>query len=541
MSGPAVTQTPMDRSPGFFGKLPGQGDFISRRLPADFIRGWDAWLQAGLHDSRRVLGEDWFGLYLISPIWRFVLAPGTVNDTGWAGLLMPSVDRVGRYFPLTVACALPSWISPSGVFTEGNGWFEQAQTAMLNALQDTWLAEQLETTLVELGGVPCGTASEGPPASAAVDELRACRYGLARLSQLQQGLPAMIDRPCNRLIHGHSVWWSEGSERLRPSLLALSGLPKPATFSALCSGRWADFGWIDLGDAEEPDQSVKTSQSDLSAMFGVPADSSEGPCVPAEPSATARQGSDHPPARSDRGPPPRVLSAARTHTGKVRHINQDAFLEAPQNSLWAVADGMGGHAAGDHASRLVVDRLGALQALNSSEDAVQQIEQALNAANAQLLSDAEAKGAEIIGTTVVILSLVGWTAVIAWVGDSRLYRLRAGQLQQLTTDHTEVQEWVAQGRLSAEEAERHPHGNVLARAVGAEEQLEVAHRVETLQAGDRYLLCSDGLSKELSDQRLLEILSAKEAVSAGADRMIAEALAAGGRDNVTVVIAEVLA
>ena len=204
--------------------------------------------------------------------------------------------------------------------------------------------------------------------------------------------------------------------------------------------------------------------------------------------------------------------------------------------LWAVADGMGGHAEGEHASRLVVERLGTLPTPGSAEDALQRIQQALKAVNTQLLADAEAKGAEIIGTTVVVLTLVGRTAVIAWVGDSRLYRLRDGQLQQLTIDHTEVQEWVAQGRLSPEEAEHHPHGNVLARAVGAEEPLEVEHRIDSLQSGDRYLLCSDGLTKELSDQRLLELLTEDLPISACVDRLLDEALAAGGHDNVTVVI-----
>lgn len=512
MPGSDITQTPKERSPGFFGKLPGQGDFISRRLPADFVRVWDAWLQTALENSRSALGEDWLQIYLTSPIWRFVLTPGAVNESGWAGLLMPSVDRVGRYFPLTVACALPAGINAAAVFTAGDRWFEQAQAAMLDALQDTWSPDQLETTLLQLGEAPCGTVSVDQPASAAIGEPGVYRYGLAHISQLQHRLPAMIERACKTSVHAHSLWWSEGSEHVRPSLLTLPGLPEPDAFSVLSTGRWADAGWTDLGEAAAPDQSSEAAPLD-----------------------------DQPTKASNQEPAPQVVSAASTHVGKVRKINQDAFLEVPRNSLWAVADGMGGHAEGECASRLVVDLLGALPAPSSAEEAIQQIEQALNTANAQLLSDAETKGVEIIGTTVVILSLIGWTAVIAWVGDSRLYRLRAGQLQQLTTDHTEVQEWVAQGRLSAEEAERHPHGNVLARAVGAEEQLEVAHRVETLQAGDRYLLCSDGLSKELSDQRLLEILSAKEAASAGADRMIAEALAAGGRDNVTVVIAAVLA
>jgi protein phosphatase len=252
----------------------------------------------------------------------------------------------------------------------------------------------------------------------------------------------------------------------------------------------SEVGWINLGEAEEPDVAVE------------------------------------------------VTAAALTHVGNVRKVNQDAFLESTQHSLWAVADGMGGHAAGEHASRLIIDRLSRLPSPRSSEEAILQIDQALNAANAQLLEDAKARETQIIGSTVVILSLVGRTAVIAWVGDSRLYRFRAGRLQQLTVDHTEVQEWVDQGRLSSEEAEHHPHSNVLARAIGAENQLRVDHRLETIEPGDRYLLCSDGLTKELGEQRLVGILSDEAMVSDCAARLVAEALSAGGRDNVTVVIAE---
>ena len=111
MSGPTLTDV-STADPGFFGKLPGQGDFVTRRLPSEFLRVWDPWLQTSLTESREALGDGWLDAYLTSPIWQFVLTGGIAGQTPWAGLLMPSVDRVGRYFPLTVARALPESTNP---------------------------------------------------------------------------------------------------------------------------------------------------------------------------------------------------------------------------------------------------------------------------------------------------------------------------------------------------------------------------------------------------------------------------------------------
>src|SRR5690606_10627892 len=102
--------------PGFYGKLPSRGDFVSRRLAQDFVGHWDAWLQQGLAASQAALGERWLDVYLTSPIWRFAVAPGLIAEAGYVGVLVPSVDRVGRYFPLTAALALPPGAAPASAF-----------------------------------------------------------------------------------------------------------------------------------------------------------------------------------------------------------------------------------------------------------------------------------------------------------------------------------------------------------------------------------------------------------------------------------------
>jgi protein phosphatase len=224
----------------------------------------------------------------------------------------------------------------------------------------------------------------------------------------------------------------------------------------------------------------------------------------------------------------------------VRANNQDALLDAPQKRLWAVADGMGGHACGELASQLVIERLSTIPTSNAVHEGVEQIQAALAAANRQLVEDAALTGVGLIGSTAAVLMIYGWSCIAAWVGDSRVYRLRDGRLSQLTSDHTEVQEMVRQGRLSSEEAEQHPRGNILLRAVGAEDALIVDHCVSTVAIDDRYLLCSDGLTKELLHEQIQEILTQTRLADC-ARRLVDAACEARGRDNVTAVVVDCLA
>ena len=124
---------------GFYGKLPTKGDFLTRRLPREFIDGWDGWLQAGMNDSRQVLGDAWLQIYLTSPLWRFVLPSGVFSASGWAGVLMPSMDKVGRYFPMTIAAELKAPISPVLVASNCNAWYEAVENRLLDALDDDTL------------------------------------------------------------------------------------------------------------------------------------------------------------------------------------------------------------------------------------------------------------------------------------------------------------------------------------------------------------------------------------------------------------------
>jgi serine/threonine protein phosphatase PrpC len=230
----------------------------------------------------------------------------------------------------------------------------------------------------------------------------------------------------------------------------------------------------------------------------------------------------------------RWTSGGATDSGRVRDVNQDACLDRPDLGLWAVADGMGGHRDGGVASRLVVEGIGRMAHPNLLGAAVESIRKILQAVNRRLVADAAAFD-DVIGSTVVALVAVGDHCAILWVGDSRAYRLRHGELVQLTLDHTHVQQLVAQDILTPEQAEHHPMSNVLVRAVGGDAELEVDCRVEALRDGDRFLLCSDGLIKELRSVEIARILSGGEPADV-ARRLVESACKAGGRDNVTAVV-----
>ncbi len=249
MPGPTLTNT-LGGTPGFFGKLPAQGDFLSRRLPADFLRVWDPWLQTSLASSRERLGEAWLDAYLTSPIWRFILTPGIAGQSPWAGLLMPSVDRVGRYFPFTVACALPVGANPFRVLSASD-WFDGVQTLMLAALEGSLTLDELDARLVDLDPPAAASPSAGA-STATVCEARGWRFDLSSPLQLPELLPGLLHHALTEILFAYGVWWSEGSERVSPSLLVGQGLPAEAAFTSLCTGEWEKGNWWDLGQAGVP-------------------------------------------------------------------------------------------------------------------------------------------------------------------------------------------------------------------------------------------------------------------------------------------------
>lgn len=228
-------------------------------------------------------------------------------------------------------------------------------------------------------------------------------------------------------------------------------------------------------------------------------------------------------------------SAARTHTGAVRRRNEDAVLERPEIGLWAVADGAGGHQRGDYASRCIVE---ALRELNFGDGLVEEVKARLAAVNRELRAKATAIGSgALIGSTVTALIIEGRQSCCLWAGDSRLYRMRAGRLDQLSRDQSHVQDMIDRGELTPEAAQHHPLSHILTNLVGGWDELVLEQRQDELEAGDVLLLCSDGLSGTISDGEISEILEVYP-VATAVDRLIEQALAHRARDNVSAVVIE---
>ena len=227
---------------------------------------------------------------------------------------------------------------------------------------------------------------------------------------------------------------------------------------------------------------------------------------------------------------PTYTAAGLTHTGRVRPSNQDTFVESSAARLWAVADGMGGHRDGDVASRLASEALRDFQPPSGLEEAVIDLRQRMSDVNAKLYAAAIRPFNPVqSGTTIVMMVAVRNSCAILWAGDSRAYRLRDEKLVQLTTDHT----WASELQLDDELAEEVDHA--ITRAVGGESTLSLDARLDRVRRHDRYMLCSDGLTRELTTQRIAALLS-KGDVHQAAQALIDATLAAGARDNVTVVV-----
>ncbi len=226
-------------------------------------------------------------------------------------------------------------------------------------------------------------------------------------------------------------------------------------------------------------------------------------------------------------------SEGRTHVGRVRAVNEDRLLDRADRGLWAVADGMGGHSGGAAAATTVVQVLDALaDDPRPIDDA--RLRDALARANRAIHQDGSADATS--GATVVVALTMGPTAVICWAGDSRAYRIRGGRAEQLTRDHSVVQEMIDVGVLSAAAAERHPQANVVTRALGVAPTVIVDSVRVALEPGDRLLLCSDGVSRSVDPR---DFVTMPDSISDSADRFLANALQRDGSDNATLVLVAV--
>jgi len=228
-------------------------------------------------------------------------------------------------------------------------------------------------------------------------------------------------------------------------------------------------------------------------------------------------------------------SSAVTHVGMVRKLNEDAFAERTDIGVWAVADGMGGHEAGEVASEMVTNYIKNLSLNSGFEEMLESVQQSIEAANSELVAQSAAYDTQRVpGSTVVALLINGEQGAVMWCGDSRIYRRRDQQIEQLTRDHSHVQDLVDQNIIRAEDAESHPMANVITRAVGIQEPLELESRLITVRPTDQFLLCSDGLSRLVSNQEIETMMANKNSEEV-TQSLLHTALVRGAPDNVTLI------
>lgn len=232
----------------------------------------------------------------------------------------------------------------------------------------------------------------------------------------------------------------------------------------------------------------------------------------------------------------RYLSAGHTHTGKVRKHNEDAILVREDVGLWVVADGLGGHSAGDYASGLIVERLGSLPRTGDVFDFIESIEDALAQVNAELRQVAVVRGVDLIGSTIVMLVYDADFMLCGWVGDSRAYCFEDGHLRQITRDHVHGQKEEVTQFAGGGGSRPQPGAGVLTRAIGAEERLFVDWVVAGNRPGMQFVLCSDGINKEMTDEEIDAQCARLQAPNDVLQSLFAMAMGRAARDNVSAVI-----
>jgi type VI secretion system ImpM family protein len=482
---------------GLYGKLPSHGDFLRRRVDDAFVDRWDGWLQRCMDASRAALGDRWLDVYLTSPAWRFACAPGACGPSPVVGLMVPSVDRVGRYFPLTLVAELPEAVSPIAAATAAGAFFSSGERLVVDTLAaDRINFEEFDARVAALRdalgplAVPRSVVLAETSAAIVNDGVSACwQVPIGSPDLLSSVFEQLFSLRLSAMYDPLALWWTEGSAMVEPSCLITKGLPHPDMFAAFLDGSWNEHRWWSVSAAIDP-------------AIEKPED---------EPS------------------PLRFRSAARTDVGKRREVNQDAFLERSEAGLWAVADGLGGHREGEVASRMVCDALADFEPNTSFDDMIDGARQRIFDVNEHLLrASLRAPLPERSGSTVVTLLVRGTSSAILWAGDSRVYRWRSGRLERLTHDHSVAE--------SDKRAGRH-ESHLVTRAVGIESKLSLDLHRDIVRAGDRFLLCSDGLTHTLSDAQIEAWMDNRD-LQVVVEGLISATLEAGAPDNVTVVVVE---
>lgn len=231
-----------DLQTGLYGKLPAYGDFIFRNLNSSFINPWDEWLQHFISGSQEQIGENWLNIYLTSPIWRFVLSPGVIDSNVWAGLMMPSVDRVGRYFPISIVKSFNANTCPVQFILRQQHWFDEIETHCLSALDGSMDADQLMTAVTGIQVQP----TEAYLPTVNLGEMGPMLLGLpgeGDQHSIQNALAYALNASLSSGLSSFSLWQTAGSELISPLIFSSQGLPPIGGVASMLDGQWQQRDW----------------------------------------------------------------------------------------------------------------------------------------------------------------------------------------------------------------------------------------------------------------------------------------------------------
>ncbi|MEP7243446.1 MAG: type VI secretion system-associated protein TagF [Gammaproteobacteria bacterium] len=449
---------------GFFGKLPCRGDFLQRRVRPEFVDVWDDWLQRCIGESSRQMQDRWLDAYLTGPVWRFVLSPGICGTGAYAGVLVPSVDRVGRYFPLAIVAQWNADDSPLAAACGASAWFDAAEALALQA-PETSDFDAFDANVARLGGL---IDSSGVAESSHLHELLSETEFPHRLAQwhvplesvqsLQRAVNELAVRELERTLRPLSLWWSDGSNDVEPAWLCARGLPAPNSFAAMLSGEWSSSGWTSVGEGLDR-HAARPSKTNVPAS---------------EPGV--RVTACHEPVTREWGA---ATSGAE-------------FISRPEMGLWAVA--MSGVAdKGRAAAQAIGDALQGVPSAATLTALAEAVRHTLNAVRGQIArgSLVGASGADL-STAVIVFLVRGTECALVYAGAVQAFRVRGSSVaavisvaapEEVTASANTLLDLVSEGERPA--------------ALPAGES-EARVRYSQLHAHDTWVIAGKALFEDLS-------------------------------------------
>jgi len=488
-------------SVGFFGKLPCKGDFLQRRAPQEFVDAWDPWLQECIHESRQALQDGWLDAYLTGPVWRFVISSGVCGSGAYAGVMLPSVDRVGRYFPLTLVTQVDTDESPVELACRGTAWFDAAEALAIAALEATDLDidafdEQVASLSTQL---PRNSSGHTSTLWSMQEEIRFPAQGsqwqisLPSAHDLQTALNVLSFRVLAGQLRPMTLWWTDGASAVSPSWLVMRGLPAPPSFTAMLAGQWRHWGWSSSDLAFEPAQAyiAPTNGVELSTLAQL-----QSPMRAAEP---ASSGVAVPLAIDSEAPTTRVSAIAE---------NRAAYISRPECGLWAVVTPGDGDV---EATQMVADLLNQLPDSGSLSSLVESARNALLAGHKHLAQRSKSQA----HTLAVIVK--GSEGAVLSAGALQLMCARGNELHPIVDSITV--DSVAPAATEAAPASSSgdsPSGSLIglievdensSAPIGAARFSEVSVRYEQFVAGDSWILFGQPTVDDVGWSRLAALVA----------------------------------